>query len=43
VTTAIVALAVLQPTFVLDSGRTVDNPIGVAAASNPDGAPPAPS
>jgi hypothetical protein len=36
VTAAIVALAVLQPTFVLESGRTVDNPIGVAAAQNPD-------
>jgi hypothetical protein len=36
VTAAIVALAVLQPTFVLESGRTVDNPIGVAAAANPD-------
>ncbi|HEV3012003.1 MAG TPA: hypothetical protein VG499_01915 [Actinomycetota bacterium] len=36
VTAAIVALAVLQPTFVLESGRTVDNPIGVAAAENPD-------
>jgi hypothetical protein len=35
-TAAIVALAVLQPTFVLESGRTVDNPIGVAAAENPD-------
>ena len=35
-TAAIVALAVLQPTFVLESGRTVDNPIGVAAAANPD-------
>jgi hypothetical protein len=36
VTAAIVALAVLQPTFVLESGRAVDNPIGVAAAENPD-------
>jgi hypothetical protein len=36
VTAAIVALAVLQPTFVLDSGHTVDNPIGVAAVINPD-------
>ena len=36
VTAAVVALAVLQPTFVLESGRTVDNPIGVAAAANPD-------
>ncbi len=36
VTAALVALAVLQPTFVLESGRTVDNPIGVAAAGNPD-------
>jgi hypothetical protein len=36
VTAAVVALAVLQPTFVLESGRTVDNPIGVAAAGNPD-------
>jgi hypothetical protein len=35
-TAAIVALAVFQPTFVLESGRTVDNPIGVAAAANPD-------
>ena len=35
-TVAIVALAVLQPTFVLESGRTVDNPIGIAAAGNPD-------
>jgi hypothetical protein len=36
VTAAIVALAVLQPTFVLDSGRTVDNPIGVAAVPHPE-------
>ena len=36
VTAAIVALAVLQPTFVGDSGRTVDNPIGVAAAPHPE-------
>jgi hypothetical protein len=36
VTAAIVALAVVQPTFVLDSGRTVDNPIGVAAAPHPE-------
>jgi hypothetical protein len=36
VTAAVVALAVLQPTFVLESGRAVDNPIGVAAAGNPD-------
>jgi hypothetical protein len=32
----VVALAVLQPTFVLESGCAVDNPIGVAAAENPD-------
>jgi hypothetical protein len=35
-TAAIVALAVLQPTFVLDSGRTIDNPIGVAAVPHPE-------
>jgi hypothetical protein len=39
VTAAIMALAVLQPTFVLDSGRTVDNPIGVAAAPHPEEGP----
>jgi hypothetical protein len=31
-----VALALLQPTFVLDSGQAVDNPIGVAALPHPE-------
>jgi hypothetical protein len=42
VTAAIVALAVLQPTFVLESGRTVDNPIGAAAPGTRTRAPSAP-